>query len=108
MTEYSPPRAAPTQYTIYPTGYDQSPVDSRHFCVYVEQFPDTGRWRIHDGFRGGGLVSRTGRWIDDKPLNRQWTRFDTAEEAIEVALRAVDTRPFRNLVQWIEKMGAKA
>jgi hypothetical protein len=104
VPKYSAPRVSATKYTVYPTGYDESPFsDSYSFCIYVEQFHDTGRWRIHDGFeRGGQLVSRTGRWIDNTPLNRQWTRFDTAEEAIAVAVKAVDTRPHRNLVEWIE------
>lgn len=102
-TTYSPARVGVTKYTIYPTGYEQSPFsDSDHFCIFVEQYPDTGRWRVYDGFRHGQIVTHKGTWTRDRPQVRHLTRFDTAEEAIKVALVAVDTRPFRNLVEWIE------
>jgi hypothetical protein len=108
MTEYSEPRVGVTKYTIYPTGYDQSTFsDSYHFCIYVEQFHDTGRWYIHDGFRENRCTHK-GTWVYENNLNKQWTRFDTAEEAIEVALKAVDNRPGnRNLVKAMEMMAAR-
>ena len=103
MTEYSKPCVVVTKYTVRPTGYDESPfADTDRFCIYVEQYPDTGRWRIHDGFRYGQIATRKGTWTRDRPQVRHLTRFDSAEEALEVALTAVDTMPHRNLVTWIE------
>lgn len=106
--KYSAPRAQVTKYTIYPTGYDEAGFsDKSHFVCYVEQYPDTGRWRVHDGFNYGRLLSRqTGKWIRDRPLNRQWTRWDNAEEAVEAALKAVDVAHGRDLVSDWERFQA--
>lgn len=100
---YSAPRVSATTYTVYPTGYDESPFsDTNSFCIYIEQYPDTGRWRVHDGFRHGQILTRKGTWTRDRPQVRHLTRFDTAVEAAAAAVKAVDTLPFRNLIQWIE------
>jgi len=101
MTEYSAPRAAATKYTVYPTGYDQSPFsDSHHFVIYVEQYHDTGRWRVHDNFQ---ICTHNGTWTHDRAQVRHLTRFDTMEAAMEVALVAVDTRPgARSMIAAIE------
>jgi len=102
VTDYSEPRADVSKYTVYPRGYDQSPFsDSDHFCVCVERYPDTGRWRIHTS--GSLICTHKGTWTWDRPQVRHLTRFDTAEAALKVALRAVDKRPGgRSLVNAIE------
>ena len=97
----SEPRASVTKYTIFPRGYDEASLgDAYHFCIYVEQFIDSRKWRIHDGYtRGGQVVTHKGNWVWDTPLNRQWTRFESADEALEIALVAVDNHPTRtNLI----------
>lgn len=107
-TTYSKPRFSVTKYTVYPEGYDQgSTHGSNTFCVYVEQFPDTGKWYIHDG-TNYFLSTHKAVWVARSNLNKKWTRFDTAEEALDVALKAVDTRYQRRLVDWLERSVVKA
>lgn len=106
MADYSEPYYEATKYTIYPTGAKQfSPEVVRSYCIYVEKFYDTGRWRVHDGFSGGHLLSRTGNWLWDTPLNRQWTRFDTLQDALLAAMLAVDKRVGKmSLVELMERL----
>jgi hypothetical protein len=108
MTNLSAPRFEPTDYVVYPTGYDQSPYSDTYtaFTIKVRRFSDTGK-RYVDG--SIWHLSHTGRWIDqyrDRLNTKKHCRFDTAEEALELAMKHVDDRPgARNLPKIIA--GAK-
>jgi len=88
-------------YKVFPDGYNSSDaINHDSWCVYVEKRlqPDyeTYKWLVSTAPGQRSFVfTRTGKRIYDTPLQRRWTRFDTLQEALELAYNVVNTNgPF--------------